>query len=103
METACLPAHGRYEMYAGLFIAALLAIIRTLICKHYGEVSDSLYIYLSFLSKEFIVDSNALCVKNSYSQPQLRLSYFQVQCDLFWTTDLTSFKILNCASNSCIQ
>lgn len=64
----------------------------------------SLSVHLSFLSEECMADSHALCVKNSYFQQQWRLSYSKAQCDFFsWTTDLTSFKILNCASNSHIQ
>lgn len=43
----------------------------------------SVSVHLSFLSEECTADSNALCVKNSYFQQQLRLSYFKVQRGFF--------------------
>ena len=52
----------------------------------------SLSLYQSFLLEECMVDSNALCVKNSYFQQPLCLSYLKVESDLSSTTDLTSFK-----------
>ena len=58
--------------------------------EKYQTVSPSLY--QSFLLEECMVDSNALCVKNSYFQQPLCLSYLKVESDLSWTTGLTSFK-----------
>lgn len=90
-EPSCLSMDDKNIIYKVIY-CSIVSNNKSVDLQTFMKVSDR-QSFISILSlEECMVDSNALCVKNSGFQVATVLELFEGESDLSWTTDLTSFK-----------